>query len=142
MAKNYKNIELDPKYTPKKTEKYMCPEQKAYFYNLLNQDRAKLVSEQEDLLNDIYVAEKNQSSETGDEVDKSNLEQDLASKRETYRRGKNLLMQIDAALVRLENGTFGFSVISGEEIGLKRMMVRTLATMTTEEREEYEKTKF
>ena len=53
-------------------------------------------------------------------------------------RDNNLLKKIDAALERLENGTFGFSVISGEEIGISRMLARPLATMTVEEQEEYE----
>ena len=53
-------------------------------------------------------------------------------------RNANLLTKISAALDRIENGTFGYSVISGEEIGLQRMLARPLATMTLEEQEEYE----
>jgi len=44
-----------------------------------------------------------------------------------------------AALERLKNGTYGYSVISGEEIGLRRLMARPVATTTQAEREEYEK---
>ena len=54
-------------------------------------------------------------------------------------RDKNLLLKIDQALERIENGTFGYSVISGDEIGLNRMLARPLATMTIEEQEEHEK---
>ena len=50
-----------------------------------------------------------------------------------------LMKYIDAALKRLADGTYGYSVISGEEIGLKRLMVRPVATTTQAEREEYEK---
>ena len=53
-------------------------------------------------------------------------------------RDNNLLRKIDAALDRIENGTYGYSVVSGDEIGLNRMMARPLATMTVEEQEEYE----
>ena len=56
-------------------------------------------------------------------------------------RADNLLRKINAALDRIENKTYGYSVISGEEIGLQRMMARPLATMTTEEQEEYEQNK-
>ena len=56
-------------------------------------------------------------------------------------RNSNLLQKINAALERIDKGTFGYSVISGEEIGLQRMMARPLATMTIEEQEEYEKRK-
>jgi len=48
------------------------------------------------------------------------------------------LRKINAALDRIENGTYGYSVVSGDEIGLNRMMARPLATMTVEEQEEYE----
>ena len=56
-------------------------------------------------------------------------------------RDNNLMRKIDGALERLENGTFGYSVVSGDEIGLQRMLARPLATMTIEEQEEYEKRK-
>jgi DnaK suppressor protein len=41
----------------------------------------------------------------------------------------------------MDEGTYGYSVVSGEEIGLRRMMARPLATMTIEEQEEYEQRK-
>ena len=56
-------------------------------------------------------------------------------------RTTNLLQKIDAALERIENGKYGYSVISGDEIGLQRLMARPLATMTVEEQEEYEQKK-
>ena len=56
-------------------------------------------------------------------------------------KNQNLLQKINAALERIENGTYGYSVISGDEIGLQRLMARPLATMTVEEQEEYEKKK-
>ena len=56
-------------------------------------------------------------------------------------RNTNLLQKINAALERIENGQYGYSVISGDEIGLQRLMARPLATMTVEEQEEYEKKK-
>ena len=56
-------------------------------------------------------------------------------------RDNNLLKKIDAALARLDNGTYGYSVVSGEPIGLQRMLARPLATMTIEEQEEYEQRK-
>ena len=53
-------------------------------------------------------------------------------------RNNKLLQKINAALDRIENGTYGYSVVSGDEIGIKRLMARPLATMTVEEQEEYE----
>ena len=56
-------------------------------------------------------------------------------------RKNKLLAKLNAALYRLENGTYGYSVVSGDEIGLPRLMARPLATMTVEEQEEYESRK-
>ena len=137
--KNYKTIELDPKYVPKKTEEYMSATQKAYFYKILNEQREELVSEMDDVMNAIKLSEKNESPGTGDEADTSNNEQDATSKLMVHNRLSELVKHIDAALERLEKGNFGFSVISGDEIGLKRLLARSTATMTMEEQEEFEK---
>lgn len=142
MAKtNYKNIELDPKYVPKKSEPYMCPEQLAYFYHLLNAQREEILSDHDSVLNDVRMAEKNEIAGVGDEQDQATAEQELTLNLRLSERNSNLLKKIDAALERIENGKYGYSVVSGEEIGLQRLLARPLATMTVEEQEEYEKNK-
>ena len=141
VKKNYKNITLDPKYTPKKSEPYMCPEQLAYFYQLLNTQRDEIMQDREDVLNDVRMAEKNETAGVGDEQDQATAEQEITMNLRMSERNANLLQKINAALDRIENGTFGYSVISGDEIGLQRMLARPLATMTVEEQEEYEQKK-
>lgn len=136
--KNFKNIELPPKYTPKKSEPYMCPEQLAYFYQTLSAQREEILSDRETVLNDVRLAEKNETAGVGDEQDQASAEQEITMNLRMSERNSNLLQKINAALERIENGTYGFSVISGDEIGLQRMMARPLATMTIEEQEEYE----
>ena len=136
--KNYKNIELAPKYVPKKSEPYMCVEQLAYFYNLLNGQREEILQERDSVLSDVRMAEKSETAGVGDEQDKASAEQEITMNLRMNERNSNLLEKINAALERIENGTFGYSVISGEEIGLQRMLARPLATMTIEEQEEHE----
>ncbi|MBO7644682.1 MAG: RNA polymerase-binding protein DksA [Alphaproteobacteria bacterium] len=136
--KNFKTIELDPKYVPKKTEPYMCPEQLAYFYKILNAQREELLSDREDVLNDVRMAEKSENAGVGDEQDQASAEQAITLNLRMSERTDNLLKKIDAAIERIENGTYGYSVISGDEIGLQRMLARPLATMTIEEQEEHE----
>jgi len=136
--KTYKDIELDAKYTPKKSEPYMCPEQLAYFYRILNSQREELLNNRDDVLNDVRMAEKSENAGVGDEQDQASAEQEITMNLRMSERADNLLKKINAALDRIENGTYGYSVISGDEIGLQRMMARPLATMTTEEQEEYE----
>ena len=140
-TKNYKNIQLDAKYTPKKSEPYMCPEQLAYFYHLLNTQREELLSGRDDVLSDVRMADKNETAGVGDEQDQASAEQEITMNLRMSERTDNLLRKINSALDRIENGTYGYSVISGDEIGLQRMMARPLATMTTEEQEEYEQRK-
>ena len=139
--KNYKNIELAPKYVPKKSEPYMCPEQLAYFYQLLNAQREELMDDRASVLNDVRMAEKNETAGVGDEQDQASAEQEITMNLRMSERNTNLLQKINAALERIENGTYGYSVISGDEIGIQRMLARPLATMTVEEQEEYEQKK-
>ena len=137
--KNFKNIELPPKYTPKKSEPYMCPEHLAYFYQLLSERRDKLANEHNGILNDVRIAEKSENDGVGDDQDQATYEQEVTMNLRMSERNANLLKKIDEALKRIENGTFGYSDISGEEIGLQRLMARPLATKTIEEQEEIEK---
>lgn len=139
--KDYKNITLDAKYTPKKSEPYMCDDQLAYFYQLLNAQREQILNDRESVLNDVRLAEKSDSAGVGDEQDQASAEQEITMNLRMSERNANLLEKINAALARMENGTFGYSVISGDEIGLQRMLARPLATMTVEEQEEYEQRK-
>ena len=137
-TKNYKNIELPPKYTPKKTEPYMCPEQLAYFYNILITQKEELESDSDSVLNAVRLAEKTENAGVGDESDNASYNQDITMDLRISERNNKLLQKINAALARMEKGEYGYSVISGDEIGLKRMIARPLATMTIEEQEEYE----
>lgn len=136
--KTYKTVELPPKYTPKKSEPYMCLEQLAYFYRLLMAQKEELVHESDSVLSAVRLAEKTEAAGVGDDPDNATYEQDITMNLRMSERDNNLLKKINAALERIENGTYGYSVVSGDEIGLNRMMARPLATMTIEEQEEYE----
>lgn len=135
---DYKTLELPAKYVPKKSEPYMCTEQLAYFYNILNTQKEELQNDSDSVLNAVRMAEKTESVGVGDESDNASYNQDITMDLRISERNNKLLQKINAALSRMENGEYGYSVISGEEIGLKRMMARPLATMTIEEQEEYE----
>ena len=137
--KNYKNIELPEKYKPKLSEPYMCPEQLAYFYNILTVQKEELISERDSVLNAVRMAEKTENAGVGDESDNATYNQDITMDLRISDRNNKLLQKINAALDRIENGTFGYSILSGDEIGIKRMMARPLATLTIEEQEEREK---
>ena len=136
--KDFKTLELDPKYVPKKAEEYMGDMQKAYFYRLLEGQREELVASMDDIMNAINTGKKNDMA-IGDETDSSNFDIEAEMQLRLHQRSLNLLKKIDSAMERLEKGTFGYSVVSSEEIGIKRMLARPLATLTLEEQEETEK---
>ena len=137
-VENYKTIEIPANYKPKKSEPYMCPTQLAYFYNVLNAQKAELLSEHDEVLNAVRLAEKTAAVGAGDESDSATYNQDITMDLRISERNNKLLQKINAALDRIDNGTFGYSVVSGDEIGIQRMMARPLATMTIEEQEEHE----
>lgn len=136
--KNYKTLELPPKYTPKKSEPYMCEQQLAYFYQMLMAQKEELMHDSDSVLSAVRLAEKTEAAGVGDDSDNATYEQDITMNLRMSERDNNLLRKINAALDRIENGTYGYSVVSGDEIGLNRMIARPLATMTVEEQEEYE----
>ena len=140
-ANSYKTLVLDSKYVPKKSEKYMSIEQQAYFYNVLIVQKEELLQESESVLNAVRLADKTDAAGVGDESDNSTFEQEITFNLHISERNNNLLKKIDFALDQLEKGTFGYSIVSGDEIGLQRMLARPLAIMTVDEQEEYEKRK-
>lgn len=116
----------------------MCPEHLAYFYNILKNQKEELESDSDSVLNAVRMAEKTEAAGVGDESDNASYNQDITMDLRISERNNKLLQKINAALDRIENGTYGYSVVSGDEIGLQRMIARPLATMTIEEQEEYE----
>lgn len=140
MAKqaDYKTLELPSNYKPKKSEPYMCPEQLAYFYRILTAQREELINERDSVLNAVRLADKTEAVGVGDDSDSATYNQDITMDLRMSDRSNKLLQKVNAAIDRIANGTYGFSVVSGDEIGIQRMMARPLATMTVEEQEEYE----
>ncbi|MDR0319442.1 MAG: RNA polymerase-binding protein DksA [Rickettsiales bacterium] len=137
MSKDYKTLELPAGYKPKISEPYMCDEQKAFFFQLLNQQRQELFDEENELKNRAVAATK--SSPVGDISDNAETEIESKLAIKTASRLNNLLKRYDDALKRLENGKYGFSKVSGDEIGIKRLMARPIAELTIAEQEAKEK---
>ena len=102
--KNYMNIELAPKYVPKKSEPYMCPEHLAYFYRLLTSQKEEILQQNASALNYISNANKTNANITGDDLDIAISEQENTMTLRTAERANNLLAKINSALDRIENG--------------------------------------
>ena len=90
-AQNYKTLELPPKYTPKKSEPYMCPQQLAYFYHLLTAQKEELLHDADSTLNAVRIAEKSDNAGVGDESDNATFEQEITMNLRMSERDNNLL---------------------------------------------------
>lgn len=125
-------VNLPEDYDPlKDPHPYMKPEHLAYFRNLLEKELQRLSESNAPKLNEISSLD----TTTGDEGDIAlNEIQRNVNIRITDRQTK-LINKIQRAILRIDSGDYGYCDISGNEIGLKRLMARPMANMTIEEQE-------
>ncbi len=116
---------------PKKN--YMNEEQIEFFRNLLKTQREELVKS----LKETNEHLKNQEREA-DENDRASLEEERWLELRIRERESKLIAKIDEALQRIEDGTYGYCEETGEEIGLKRLLVRPTATLSIEAKQRRE----
>lgn len=118
-----------------KDEEYMGPSQLAYF-------KQKLLNWQVELQDEIAATreELRQDShqEVGDEADRASREADQTLELRTRDRYRKLLSKIDSALARIEDGSYGWCEDTGEPIGLERLDVRPVTTLTVDAQERRE----
>ena len=113
----------------------MNDRQKEYF-------RTKLLIWREDILKESketlqYLQDENQNHP--DLADRASSETDRAIELRARDRQRKLISKIDAALQRIEDGTYGFCEETGEPISLKRLEARPIATLSIEAQERHER---
>ena len=134
-ASNEPAIELDDDYRPSDDEPFMNERQKTYF-------RAKLKRWKEDIIEEtkMTLAELTQQSQQhADLADRATSETDRALELRARDRQRKLINKIDAAIARIEDGTYGYCEETGEPIGLKRLDARPIATLSLEAQERHER---
>ena len=107
---------------------------KGYFRQRLLEWRAVLLRESDQTLQNLQSG----SLKEPDLADRASVEADRALELRTRDRERKLISKIDAALNRIDEGTYGFCDETGEPIGLKRLIARPIATMTLEAQERHE----
>ena len=122
-------------YKPGEKEEYMNPNQLEYFRQKLSAWRADLIAESQETINNL----KEENWREPDLSDRASLETEAGVELRTRNRYLKLIGKIDAALKRIEDGTFGYCEETGEPIGLKRLEARPVATLTIEAQERHEK---
>ena len=128
-------LTLPPDYRPSDNEEFMNPIQIEYFRQRLLRWRASLLRDADDTLASLSQG----GIHEADITDRASVETDRALELRTRDRARKLISKIDQALVRLENGTYGFCEETDEPIGLKRLEARPIATLSIEAQERHER---
>ena len=129
-------VKISKKYIPKLKEKYMCAKHLAYFKQKLLDWKAELVKTNNEAL---YNSSLDDNSASADIVDQASSYTEKNVEMRAINRQIKLISKIDAALKRVEDGTYGYCKETGEPIGLKRLMARPVATLSITAQEKHEK---
>ncbi|MEE4216167.1 MAG: RNA polymerase-binding protein DksA [Xanthomonadales bacterium] len=127
-------VVLKKGYKPKKSEKYMSPQQIEYFRQKLVAWRDELVEESRETINHLQ----HEVRDVGDEAERATRETENSLELRTRDRYRKLIRKIDKALVRIDEGEYGYCEETGEEIGLARLEARPIATLCLDAQERWE----
>jgi DnaK suppressor protein len=121
-------------YRPGNDEEYMNPLMLEFFRQRLLQWRTDLVEESKQTIENL----KDEVRDVGDEAERATRETENSLELRTRDRYRKLIGKIDSTLKRVDEGEYGYSVDSGEEIGLERLEARLTAERTIDEQERWE----
>ena len=121
-------------YKVKSREKYMSKPQLNHFKKLLLAWKQQLEIEAEVTVKHL----KTDSNNLADPNDRATQESEFGLELRTRDRERKLLRKIQVSLIKIDEGTFGYCEETGEEIGLKRLEARPVATYTLEAQERRE----
>ena len=127
---------ISKKYIPNKKEKYMCEKHKAYFVQKLTEWKNEIIKSNSQAL---YSSDLVDNISSPDVVDQASSYTEKNVEMRTVNRQIKLISKIDAALKRLNDGTYGFCEETGEPIGLKRLIARPIATLCIAAQEKHER---
>ncbi len=122
-------------YRPSDAEPFMNERQQAYF-------RRKLLAWKEEILEESRSTIANLQEDTAalaDLADRATSESDRALELRTRDRQRKLISKIDEAIRRIDDGSYGYCVETGEPIGLSRLEARPIATLSLEAQERHER---
>ena len=122
-------------YNPTQKEKFMNAKMKEYFRQKLLNWKIELLKESSQTLNNLQ----NENEAKPDITDRASDEIDRSFELRTRDRERKLINKIDAALQRIEDGSYGYCDETGDPISIKRLEARPVATLSLEAQEMHEK---
>ena len=126
---------LPKNYKPTQKEKFMNAKMKEYFRQKLVNWKNELLKESSQTLNNLQ----NENEAKPDITDRASDEIDRSFELRTRDRERKLINKIDAALQRIEDGSYGYCDETGDPISIKRLEARPVATMSLEAQEMHER---
>ena len=126
---------LPKNYKPTQKEKFMNAKMKEYFRQKLESWKKDLLKESSQTLNNLQ----NENEAKPDMTDRASEEIDRSFELRTRDRERKLINKIDAALQRIEDGSYGYCDETGDPISIKRLEARPVATLSLEAQEMHEK---
>jgi DnaK suppressor protein len=121
-------------YVAKRGESYMSKEQLDHFAAILNSWKRELMNEVDRTVHHMQ----DEAANFPDPNDRATQESEFGLELRTRDRERKLLRKINSAIARIEDGTYGYCDETGEEIGLKRLEARPVATLCLEAQERRE----
>lgn len=122
-------------YRPSEDEPFMNPRQREYFRQKLERWKEDILRESRETLENLQEESQNHP----DMADRASSESDRALELRTRDRQRKLISKIDAALKRIEDGTYGYCEETGDPIGIARLDARPIATLSLEAQEMHER---
>ena len=126
---------ISKNYKPTKKEKFMNSKMKEYFKQKLLNWKSELLKESNQTLNNLQ----SDNEAKPDITDRASEEVERAFELRTRDRERKLINKIEAALQRIEDGSYGYCDETGDPISIKRLEARPVATLSLEAQEMHEK---
>ena len=126
---------LDKEYRPSEDEPFMNERQRNYFRDKLIRWKDEILREARETLQHLQ----NENENHPDLADRASSETDRSIELRARDRQRKLIAKIDAALARIEEGTYGYCEETGEPISLRRLEARPIATLSIDAQERHER---
>ncbi len=133
--KRKKKVSVPRSYRPKEGERFMNPVMSEYFRRKLQGWKDELLRDSNETIQDLQT----ESLHEADIADRASAETDRSLLLRTRDRERKLISKIDAALRRLEDGSYGYCEDTTEPINLQRLEARPIATLSIEAQERHER---
>ena len=132
---NKLEVQLPVNYKPSEKEEFMNPNQVEYFRQKLLRWRSELLDEANQTIANLST----ESLHRPDQMDRAQIESNAALDLRTRDRERKLLQKIEAALRRIEDGSYGYCDETGEPISLSRLEARPIAALSLHAQEMHER---